>query len=431
MIISQFYKLKNINKEKLIVVKNIFYSGFGQVINYITPLLILPIIVERIGLEKVGVYSMLLTIFASFNLTIGFGFTLSTVRHVAGVKNREELNTFVGGVFFSKVFNALITIVPFLIFLKSYSALNEYFNWIALSGILYCLGLVLYQDWLLVGLQRAEYQFVALFTSRAIYIYIVFFTGFANSIASFIFLESVLSITIGVLTLVQLYYFSDIKINIIDFQTVKNIWKEGLVAFSSYFFVYLYSSINILIFGLIGSKEDLGLYSFIDRVYLIFMGGFAIVLRSLFPYLSKAYLTNKADYYRVTTKICKNLFLFLSLFLLMLLVLRNPILQIITRGTVGLDKMSLLSKVFIATLVVILLHTCTSFLSYTFYINHTEKKLLKILIIVALTNLLLSYPILTYMGLIGIPVLLTINYSLCIALQLYHFHKSKNQTITN
>ncbi len=419
-------KINSLSAEKLLVIKNIFYSGFGQAINYLIPLFILPIIAKRIGLEQLGQYSIAQTIFGYTALTIGFGFTLSTVRYVTSAPNNEKLSELQTSIFFAKVFNAVVSIALCLVALHLYPSLMVHYNWVAGSIIVYALGLVLYQDWLLVGLQKAGYQFTALLISRLIYLYFVFFTNFANSLEHIIFLEAVVSLFVGVVTLVQIYYLSTIKIYFfaLNVEAVKNIWKEGLIAFSSYFFVYLYSSVNILIFGLIGSKEELGLYSFIDRVYLIFMGGFAIVLRSLFPYLSKIYAIDVRKYYYITIRILKNLFLFLLLVLSFLFLSKDFVFQITTRGVVDADKMPLLSKVFATTLIAILLHTCSSFLSYTFYINHTEKRLFKILAIVAFVNLILSYPVLFYLGVLGIPTLLIINYSICFTLQLFYFYKS-------
>jgi O-antigen/teichoic acid export membrane protein len=426
MIKSFISKLSS--KEKIVVYKNIIFSGIGQAINYIIPLIVLPLFNKRLGLEKVGDYSIVAVgLFNYISLLVGFGFTLSTIRYITANQSEQALSKLFSEVFYSKIFNSIIAIIFCATATYFYHSLNQYFYTILLAFVIYSVGWILYQDWLIVGLQKAEYQFAGLFVSRTFYLFVIFCTDLVNDLEALILLEAVSNFLLGLVSFLLIKKQNTFQLNRINYAETLTRWKESFTVFSSYLFVYLYSSVNLLIMGYVLKAEMIGLYSFVDRMYLIFAGGFAIVLRALFPYLANIYNTNRLKFFIEFTKLLK--LLFISLVIVMVIIYFNIdfIVKIVAKNTLDAQNFTTVSNLYKLMLPLVILSICSAFFSYFFFILKNEIVLLKILLSAAIFNLCLVIFFLKIFQIYGIMYIAILNYILIFSLQSLAFNKIRKK----
>ncbi|WP_265503647.1 oligosaccharide flippase family protein, partial [Providencia heimbachae] len=72
------------------IIKNIFSMFSIQGVNYLIPLIMVPYLVRKLGLDGFGVYSIILAITQYFVIITDYGFSLSASRQIAlNIQNKN------------------------------------------------------------------------------------------------------------------------------------------------------------------------------------------------------------------------------------------------------------------------------------------------------------------------------------------------------
>lgn len=256
------------NKKKI---KDFIIYGFGQVINILGPLLILPYLIDKCGIEKVGKIGVAMSFALILNGIIDYGSYINGVKEISiNRKNKAILEKLFNSIYLSKlilfcliliIFIAAITFIPF--FYK-----DKYLYVFSLTIVI---GQIINPAWFFQGVENFKWISIVNIISKIIYILLVFL--FISSENDFILANlflgfgAILANIIGLLWLIYHYSFSLKKANI---KESIYILKEEFTFSLSQFFLSMYQFFPIIIINFIGGDLLAGQYRIIDQIVSIF-----------------------------------------------------------------------------------------------------------------------------------------------------------------
>jgi O-antigen/teichoic acid export membrane protein len=251
--------------------KDFIVYGFGQAVNLISPLLVMPYIVFICGEEGLG------------KVGVGFSFALIAIvlvdygSYINGTKaislnttNQIVLEEKFTTIYFAKFILLLIVLacccllilgIPF--FRKDYLQL--------LFSLLIVVGQFINPTWFLQGVQNFKWISAINIVSKVIYVCCVFL--FIHKAEDYIYVNAFLgigSIIASLISFIYLYYhysFSFQKTSFVDaFQLIK---EEFSLTISQLFFSF-YQYAPIMLISYVGGDFMAGQYRIIDQVVMIF-----------------------------------------------------------------------------------------------------------------------------------------------------------------
>ena len=256
------------NKNKI---KDFFIYGFGQAINLVSPLIVMPFIIFNCGQENFGKIGVGFSMALILNGIIDYGSYINGVKVIS--INRENINVLeskLSSIYFSKLILIIIVfilIVVSIIFIPFFSREKVLF--------LYSLVIVFAQfinpTWFFQGLENFKWISVINVTSKIIYVSLVLL--FINKKADYIFVNLFLGIGSTVGNLLGLLWLSkhySIKFNKFNLIGAINILKEEFSFSFSQVFQSLYQFFPIILISWIGGNLMAGQFRVIDQIVTIF-----------------------------------------------------------------------------------------------------------------------------------------------------------------
>ena len=156
------------------------------------------------------------------------------------------------------------------------------------------------------------------------------------------------------------------------------------------------SSLNTFVLGILTNNESVGYYSIAEKIYMAIRGLFTPIVQALFPFLSKKYLDDKTQYYKIIKKISISYFLILILLTFVVNIFSIDIINLIT-GKVVIESVEVL-KILSLSLIFGIGSLYSSFL----VIKAEGKVLSKITFLSMLINVILVYPSISIFGIYGL-----------------------------
>jgi len=157
-----------------LLLKNIFSLFSIQAVNYLLPLLIIPLLVRVLGIELFGIYILILTVIQYFIIASEYGFNLTATRKIAiNIEDKQSVSTFFFAVISAKLLIAGIGFVAMnavLLLLPQYQHYTLYLN----LGYLSVLGSVFFPIWLYQAYEKMIWIAICNFISRVAGIILIF-----------------------------------------------------------------------------------------------------------------------------------------------------------------------------------------------------------------------------------------------------------------
>lgn len=262
-----------------------------QVANYLLPLLTVPYVSRLIGPERLGLLNISLGYNHYFVLLISFGFDLSVVRLVAIHRHDNA--------YISRLFSEVIT-AKFILFLVSIGLFVGLAAWIPsfrehlllnLVTCGYCLGVVLFPQWLYQGME--DLSRVALFNliGKTIFTFSVLFL--IRTPDDYVYQNLAMSsghIVISIIALTMAMHRYQLDYRFPDWHSLYKRYKEGITLFFSTVVVTLYSSSHILLISFVSTAYAAGVFSAASRLEAIIRTFISLALnQALFPVIAKAF----------------------------------------------------------------------------------------------------------------------------------------------
>jgi PST family polysaccharide transporter len=283
--ISTLRKL-NSNKELNKVRSNFLSLSILQILNMFLPLLLLPFLVRKLGLENFGLLVFSQAFIAYFTLIIDYGFNISATREISTHKDdKNYISKVFYSVFFIKIFLLIISIILVSIVIFSFELFRENYllHYISFSIVI---GQMLFPVWYFQGIENMKMIAILNVIIKAIYT-IIIFTFISSSddllyVASF---NSLSFIIVGILAFFMasknLYFIS------LDLNYIKSFFKESTTIFISNFFSSMYSISNSFLLGIFTNNMLVGIYGSFEKIVTALKGLYFPLYQALFPFISR------------------------------------------------------------------------------------------------------------------------------------------------
>jgi len=252
-------------------IKNFFIYGFGQAINLISPLLVIPYIVSicaKDGLGKIGVgFSFALI----FNVLIDYGSYINGTKEISiNRDNSEILRKKIASIyvmkFFLLLFFAMVAflIVQFVPFFNKEAAVF-YFSFLCV------VGQFINPTWIFQGTE--SYKWISFVNILSKFIYVVCIFVFIKKSNDYIYANAYLGLgliiasLVGLLVIINQYklkFYSGISSD-----AILLIKEEFSLTFSQLFLSF-YQYLPIILISAIGGNTMAGQYRIIDQILTVF-----------------------------------------------------------------------------------------------------------------------------------------------------------------
>ena len=269
-----------------LIIQSVGSLGILQMTNYLVPVLVIPLLLARVGLENYGMIVLAQGIMNFAVAITDFGLNLTGTRLISLAKGDLGLEcTLTQKILVIKIFLLLGTFIGLVFLVKTVSPWEPY-EYLILTSYFIVIGNTLMPVWYFQGIQKMKWLALLNFLSRIFYVGAVLFfiesgedllwvnvyNGMGWCIAAFL----------GWVVLFRKMQFrfekqSGKAIYAFAHQNVPIFLSEGVTTF--------YRNIGVLMAGFFLNAPLMGIYVIIDRIMMLIANSYTLVYRAIFPML--------------------------------------------------------------------------------------------------------------------------------------------------
>jgi O-antigen/teichoic acid export membrane protein len=285
---------------KVTIIKNkILFKNFSslsllQVSQYIIPLITFPYLVRVLGPDGYGLVAFATAFVGYFAVITDYGFNLSATRKIS-INRADSIK--VSGIFSSvlavKLLLFIVSIVLIIPIILGFTRFNNNAE-IYFISFISVLGTTLFPVWFFQGMERMGYISLISIIVKILWVISVFvFVHSYNDILILVGLNSLSSLITGLIGLITVKYYFDVKFVIPTISEIKIQFIDGWHYFLSQASVSLYTISNVFILGLFASDTVVGYFSAADKIRQAVQNLSTTAGRTVFPHLSSEFKRSK------------------------------------------------------------------------------------------------------------------------------------------
>lgn len=265
--------------------------------NYLVPLILIPVLLSRVGLENYGLISLAQSVMFIFVTLCDFGFNLTGTRLLSqNVDDQSYARTLATNIFLIK---SVMLLVSFGILVVLVLIIPDW----RVDAMLFCssylmvVGQAHLPVWYYLGVQKMGTLMLANFFSRIIYIILVLLI--IKTPDDFL-LVNVLNggsmVLVTIVALTSLFRTTGIvRFSAINPAELWHFAKSNSPILLSNFIGDSYRSVGMIIAGFLMNSTTLGIYSVFDKVIQLIQNSFSAIYRAIFPKISNLVVNAPAD----------------------------------------------------------------------------------------------------------------------------------------
>ena len=369
-----------------------------QVINYLLPLLLIPYLIQSLGMEGFGIYSFIFAI-ATYGVKFSdYGFDLSATYHISVHKEHpEKVNEIFSSVLFIKLSLAMLFLLLLTISIFNFEKLYQYREMLFLSyGML--IGNIFLPLWYFQGIEKMRFiMYLNGLLKLSLFVLILLFIKEPNDLPLLMLLHSIASITIGLLGVYLAMKHFNVHLVPISKEKILFYLKDGWYIFTSKIAVEFYSTSCTIIAGLFVSPLVLGYYALSVKIMAAIGNLFDPITRVAYPYLVGLYTDSNDNFINRNRQLSIAILIIMLPVSLLLFIFAPEVVEIIT-GEAAVPLNVYLLKV--SSLALIVFPYGSQLTNILVTIKET-KILNSILFTAALFNTLLAPILLHIYGIVG------------------------------
>lgn len=277
-----------------LLLKNIFSLFSIQAVNYILPLLILPRLINVLGIDLFGIYILIFTVVQYFIIASDYGFNLTATRKIAILQNDHH---YVSKVFMSVLIAKLLISIIGLVIINMYIVLtHQYYDYLLYVNISYLsvFGFALFPIWLYQAYEKMVWIAVCNFISRSVGLVLIYiFVNTKKDLEIAIIIQAMMPIIAAIIALKYCLYHKMVTLVRFRFSDVICELKDGWDVFISTSFVSLYTTSIPLLLGFTSGAESVGMFSAADKIRAALQSIINPISQSLYPRVNKLMLDNE------------------------------------------------------------------------------------------------------------------------------------------
>ncbi|MGF1726744.1 oligosaccharide flippase family protein [Photobacterium nomapromontoriensis] len=291
--------------------------------NIVAPIILVPILVSMLGMEKYGSLIFLQTIISYVLLLVTFGFNISAVRCYSQIKENDRKREYYSSVLIARC--VLYTISMSVAIFITY-ALMGLDNAIVLFLLSYvCIQEIFLPLWLY---QVEDNVKIAAYTNLIAKISIIILSVILLRDDNAYFIYPLISF---IVTLLSVFYIqvnlkqSGVYFTKISFNSIKECLVESWPLFLANC-TQLYTRLNKIVLGVFAGSNAVAIFDIGEKIFLLMKFPFGIISQALFPRLSKSYDS------KILTKITIILFLVAFVFCVVAMIFGGYLVHFISGG---------------------------------------------------------------------------------------------------
>jgi PST family polysaccharide transporter len=288
--------LRQLLKSNKVIVKNFLSLSLLNVVNFLTPIITLPYLIEVLGVDGYGKYAFVYTILMYILMVVNFGFNFSATQDVAIHKdNPAILSKIFTEVFVIRIFLACFTLVVTALVFSQIPKFYETATLLVLgSGVVF--GTTLLPNFLYQGLEKMKYITLGAALPKLIMISAIFFVVTKKEDLNLLMVvQSIGFMVSGVIS--TTIAFKYLKVKIVNF-SIKDLvfrMKNSLNLFISTIGMSLYRESGTLILGVFTSFEIVGFYSAAEKIIRAVQAILNPIAQSIFPHFSNKFSKESSE----------------------------------------------------------------------------------------------------------------------------------------
>lgn len=268
------------------VAKNYIYVAILQGLNFILPLLIIPLLEQRIGLEKFGLVMYAQYIMSFCIVITDFGFNITATREIAILReNKKDYSDFFSSIIWFRMLLLTVMFLLLLVVVFSFDRFRE--DWLVyLLSYGVVAGQAIFPVWFFQGIEKMQIITIVNVLAKVIFTLCIFF--FVTETADYYFVPAFNSLgflVAGIMSFILALKFTKFKMVIVP---------KFLVFVRESFSVTLSNITSIsgiisngLILGYFYGDSIVGVYSIFEKLITASKSVFMPIYQVLYPYISR------------------------------------------------------------------------------------------------------------------------------------------------
>jgi len=268
---------------------NIFNQFLLEGFSNLIPIILVPFLLNQIGVEKYGVINFALAFAFYFQVVNEFGFDLSNVRHV--VLHRDDKHRL------SEIFSSIlccklgIILVSAFVYVLIVCILPDFRQLWLLYALAFVrlFGIILSPYWFFRSMEDIKYVTRAVLPAKIIATLPIFFIVHSADkyiwVMFFFALETILS---GIISLAIIRKRYGLTFQRPSVQNLKFYMKDSFPFFTSTFLTRIYQNSNAVVLGFVCGEASVGIYTATEKLYNAYSSFvMPIITKVLYPYFSR------------------------------------------------------------------------------------------------------------------------------------------------
>jgi O-antigen/teichoic acid export membrane protein len=373
-----------------------FYTGLSSISGLLVPILVVPYLIIKVGLENYGISAVAFSVSFFFAMIVDFGFNITGVNKLSKEYDLKKKTNIICNILYTKASISLF-LLPVLLIIYSYFINNTLERNVYIISLSIPLASIFNLSWALQGLHKIKIW--SIFTILGQVFYVVLVYTFVKTDGDVIIINLFYGIGVlisGIVSLIYIIINYKLRFQKLKFYLIVNEFKGSYHFFLSN--IGNYTSLYFLgpLVGFLISYEMAGVYSIIEKLYNIARKPFGIYQTFMLPKISEQVNTNKT----IAKRNIKNTYGFVILFILIeigvLLIFRKEIILYFT--SINLNKLENMLLFSLIGLVIVVVNC-----PLALYLTALDRKqeLMKMAIIAPFFGLLSGILLINYFGIIG------------------------------
>jgi len=288
--------LKSMFKHK--VARNSMALGVMQIANFLAPLLVFPYLTRVIGIDAfAGVIFTLATIQFAYVIT-DYGFSLYATYEISHQReNVDAINNIITSIFGAKIL--LVVIAGLIVYTVGvYSEYHQYENMFTYA-IIAVIGQAFQPIWFFQGIEKMKSITIYMVITKFLYVLLVMLFVNEPQDVSLVVLAWAVAQVVGAVIAIVFVYVEGYVIERPTYYSVFLVLKKSSHFFWSRLAVSLFTTINIVVLGMVGANAEVAFFGACDQLYKAGQSVTRPINQALYPYMSKE--KNWALFFRLVT----------------------------------------------------------------------------------------------------------------------------------
>lgn len=297
-----------------VLVRNLLSLGVLQVTNYLLPIILIPFLLQVLGIENFGKVSFAQAVISYLIVIAEYGHNLIATREIATARHDlEKVSQIFSSVIVTKVLLVMAALLLLILTMQVFPKI-KYENSLYFFGFTMVLGQAFLPVWLFQGMEKMQFLTYQNIISKLLVVVLIF-TCIKNE-ADYALVLLIYGLGNLASSLISIFVaINTLKVRFIkpSGDAILTNLKSGFPVFLSSFSINSYINSNLLVLGFFASDKLIGIYSVAEKILQVFRQILGVFSQAVYPRVCQLVLVGGSS----LLKFFKNVYL---PFLLLILV---------------------------------------------------------------------------------------------------------------